>query len=69
MLSTSFQRSKIFIVASLCLLVSLAFLAPAAKAGQFVSVKKDGVNVRSGPNTSDGSTLGSLQGLSSRSSG
>jgi len=53
MLSTRFQRSKICIVASLCLLTSLAFLAPAAQAGQFVSVKKDGVNVRSGPNTSD----------------
>lgn len=51
MLSTSAKGSRIFIAASLCLLVSLALLAPASAADQFVSVKKDGVNVRSGPNT------------------
>ena len=47
---TCIQRFKIFSTFSL-FLISLVFLAPAAKAGQFVSVKKDGVNVRSGPNT------------------
>ena len=51
MLSTSAKGLRIFIAASLCLFVSLVFMAPSAGAGQFVSVKKDGVNVRSGPNT------------------
>ena len=46
------NRLKIYIAASLCLLLSLALLTPASAAGKFVSVKKDGVNVRSGPNTS-----------------
>lgn len=51
MLSTCFQRSKIAIAVSLSFLVTLAFLVPAASAGQLLSVKKDGVNVRSGPDT------------------
>ena len=53
MLSTGLQRSKMFLAVSLAFLVIFAFLVPAASAAQLVSVKKDGVNVRSGPNTSD----------------
>ena len=47
------KQSRIFLTVALSLLVSLAVLVPAAIAGQYVSVKKDGVNVRSGPNTKE----------------